>query len=108
MLQFTYATVTLVQTTRGAQIDTYGYAAFGLTLIPYAMMSLVNLISALTTPSYSTMFMVRNEVMDEAKFDGVVGRLCPEPRSRMDIAIVGVPTISPPSGFDSSREVYFS
>jgi hypothetical protein len=101
VLQFTYATVTLVQTTRGAQIDTYGYAAFGLTVIPYAMMSLVNLISALTTPSYSTIFMVRNEVMDEAiahgaKFDGVVGRLCPDPLSRMDIAIVSVPTDSPP------------
>jgi hypothetical protein len=66
VLQFTYAAVTLVQTTRGAQIDTYGYAAFGLAVVPYAMMSLVNLMSAMMSPSYSTMFMVSNEVMDEA------------------------------------------
>jgi len=100
VLQFTYATVTLVQTTRGAQIDTYGYAAFGLTVVPYAMMSLVNLISALTTPSYSTMFMVNNEVMDEAirhgaRFDGVVGKLRPDSLPQMEIAIISVPNNSP-------------
>jgi hypothetical protein len=97
VLQFTYAAVTLVQTTRAAQIDTYGYAAFGLTVVPYAMTSLVNLMSALTTPSYSTMFMMSNEVVDQAirhgtRFDQVVGRLCPDPLSPVDIAIVSVPT----------------
>jgi hypothetical protein len=110
VLQFTYATVTLVQTTRGAQIDTYGYAAFGLTVVPYAMMSLVNLMSALTTPSYSTLFMVNNEVMDEAirhgaRFDGVVGRLCPDSLSGMDIAIISVPNDSPPLSSPTPAEI---
>jgi hypothetical protein len=31
------------------QLDTFGYAAFGLTVVPYA---LVNLISNITTPDY--------------------------------------------------------
>lgn len=110
VLQFTYATVTLVQTTRGAQIDTYGYAAFGLTVVPYAMMSLMNLMSALTTPSYSTLFMVHNEVMDEAirhgaRFDGVVGRLCPDSLSGMDIAIISVPNDSPPLSSPTPAEI---
>lgn len=111
VLQFMYAVVTLIETIRGAQITTYGYAAFGLTVVPYAMMSLVNLMSALATPAYATMLMVRNEVMEEAEkrheaqFDGVVGSLVPDPMPQMDVARVsGQASVSPPTEPSSNEK----
>ncbi|KAM0302176.1 hypothetical protein ACHAO8_011611 [Botrytis cinerea] len=84
IIQLIYATTTLYQS-RGNQITIYGYAAFGLTVVPYAIMSLVNLISALVTPDYPALFMVGSDIMDEAirrgaMFDGVVGRLVLDPQ----------------------------
>ena len=72
--------VTLYQT-QGDQIERYGYAAFGLTVIPYLVMSVVNLLSTILTPEYSTLYMVESLVMEEARrrdgayFTGAVGRL---------------------------------
>ena len=66
---------------RGNQIEVYGYAAFGLTVSPYLVMSVVNLIGNLISPEYSTMYLVNSSIMEEATrhpgcyFDGVVGRL---------------------------------
>jgi hypothetical protein len=65
---------------RGDQINRYGYAAFGLTVIPYALMSIINLIAGLMTPTYQSLYMVSSWEMEEAKaqhgrFDGVVGRV---------------------------------
>jgi hypothetical protein len=64
----------------GDQINRYGYAAFGLTVIPYALMSIINLIAGLLTPTYHTLYMVSSWEMEEAKaqhgrFHGVVGRV---------------------------------
>lgn len=42
LIQLGFSTYTLYRT-RGDQIDKFGYASFGLTTIPYAYMSLVNL-----------------------------------------------------------------
>ncbi|KAF8244407.1 hypothetical protein K440DRAFT_666530 [Wilcoxina mikolae CBS 423.85] len=81
--------VTIVQTmssaitvyrTRGDQIQRYGFAAFGLTVLPYAMMSFVNLVGNLATPTYATLYLVRSQRMIEAKrrgakFDGVIGKI---------------------------------
>ena len=80
--QLIYAVVTLYQSC-GNQIDTFGYSAFGLTVIPYALMSLVNLIGNLVTPEYHALHLVASDVMYEAIrrgacFDGVVGRLVPD------------------------------
>jgi hypothetical protein len=80
--QLTYATSTLYQT-RKNQIDTFGYSAFGLTVIPYALMSLINLLGNILTPDYHALYLVASDVMDEAmrrgaRFDGVVGRLAPD------------------------------
>ena len=49
IVQLGYATVTLYQS-RGNQIEHYGYAAFALTVIPYAIMSLINLLGNILTP----------------------------------------------------------
>jgi hypothetical protein len=65
------------------QLERYGYAAFGLTVIPYVTMSLVNLIAHLATPHYSAMYLVHSPEMDEAIerggiFEGAVGRAEPK------------------------------
>ena len=77
VIQLSYACVTLYRS-RGDQISRYGFAAFGLTVIPYAIMSLVNLIANILSPDYPSLYMVRSEVMVEAErrgglFDGTVG-----------------------------------
>jgi hypothetical protein len=77
--QLLYATFTLYRT-RGDQIQKYGYAAFGLTVIPYAIMSLINLVANIVTPDYPSIYLVRSNVMAEAelrnaRFIGTVGVL---------------------------------
>ncbi|MCJ1373297.1 hypothetical protein MMC20_004525 [Loxospora ochrophaea] len=77
IFQTLYASFTLYQT-RGDQLQRYGYAAFGLTVAPYLVMSIVNLTSTVLTPDYSTVYLVQSPVMEEAIkrggfFEGVVG-----------------------------------
>ena len=80
IFQALYACATLYET-RGDQIERYGYAAFGLTVAPYLVMSIINLIGTVLTPDYSTVFMVESEIMEEARqhegacFQGAVGKL---------------------------------
>ena len=85
IFQTLYASATLYQT-RGDQIQRYGYAAFGLTVAPYLIMSIVNLLSTVLTPDYPCLYLVRSEIMDEAarregaKFEGMVATLRSDPR----------------------------
>jgi hypothetical protein len=81
--QVGFACFTLYQT-RSNQIEEYGYAAFGLTVIPYAIMSLLNLTANLLTPEYPTFFMVHSDYLDvvnqrtkETQYDGTVGTIVP-------------------------------
>ena len=80
VFQTLYASATLYGA-RGNQIERYGYAAFGLTVAPYLVMSIVNLVSTILTPNYPTTFMVESEIMreaarrDGARFNGAVGML---------------------------------
>jgi hypothetical protein len=65
---------------RGDQITHYGYAAFGLTVIPYIIMSVLNLLAQAVTPDFPTFYLVHSAEMEEAQrrggvFDGVVGSL---------------------------------
>lgn len=57
ILQICYGSFELYQG-RGAQIAKFGYAAYSLTVIPYILMSLINLIASLCRPDYSTLYMV--------------------------------------------------
>lgn len=41
------------------QIPNLGYAAYSLTIIPYILMSLINLVACMCQPQYPTMFLVR-------------------------------------------------
>jgi hypothetical protein len=65
---------------RGIQLTQYGYAAFGLTVIPYIIMSVLNLIAQAVTPDFPTFYLVHSEELEEARrrggvFDGVIGSL---------------------------------
>ncbi|KAF8534892.1 hypothetical protein BDD12DRAFT_809002 [Trichophaea hybrida] len=56
------------------------YGSYRLTVVPYGLMSLVNILSAIFSPSYPSVYMVDSSVMREARrrggiFDGVVGEL---------------------------------
>lgn len=86
-LQGAWSSIVLYKT-RGDQIDRYGFAAFGLTVAPYAVMSTVNLLANLVTPTYPAMFMIRTPAMEEAEheggfFEGHIGdvELVTDPRS---------------------------
>ena len=104
--QIIYAGTTLWQS-RWDQIDRYGYAAFGLTVTPYLVMSLINLLAQLLTPDYETLFLVTSEISDEAErrgglFQGAVARLKPPEH----VGPVGIFTRSPPISADSSPTLY--
>ena len=73
---------TLYQT-RGNQINKYGYASFGLTVAPYAIMSVVNLLGSLSRPDYDAIYLVGSPTMIEERrrkgldgyYDGIVGEV---------------------------------
>ena len=83
LVQLLYASFTLFRTTKG-EVDQYGFAAPGLTVIPYAIMSALNLVASLVAPHYPTLYLVRSEVMEEAErrtglpFNYVVGKVVDE------------------------------
>ena len=65
---------------RGSQIDHYGFAAFGLTVVPYMVVSVINFLGSLLTSEYETIYMVHSSTMDEmiargGHIDGAVGSL---------------------------------
>ena len=51
---------------RGEQIQKYGYAAFGFTVVPYAVMSVVNLLANLFISEYPCLYLVSSPDMEEA------------------------------------------
>lgn len=69
--QILYACYQLSETSQ-PQIVKFGYAAYQLTIIPYAIMSLINLIAALCQPEFPTMLLVHQgpPVTPEAQAGG--------------------------------------
>ncbi|CCX32014.1 Similar to hypothetical protein THITE_2145780 [Thielavia terrestris NRRL 8126]; acc. no. XP_003655037 [Pyronema omphalodes CBS 100304] len=56
------------------------HSSYQLTMIPYGLMSLLNILCGILTPSYPAVYMVKNSVMEEAMrrggvFDGIFGEL---------------------------------
>lgn len=81
--QLIYSSITIYRT-RGNQIDRYGYTAFGLSVFPYTVMSLVNLVCVATLGEYSRVYIIRTKIMEEAKdrggiFHEAIGDLLEEP-----------------------------
>lgn len=82
VVQVFFASFTLYRS-RGDQLKQYGYAAFGLTVIPYIIMSIFNLFGNVLNPDYPTLYLVRSPEMREAEnrgghFDGVIGTVVEE------------------------------
>lgn len=81
-----YFTISTLVKTRGDQISRYGYAAFGLTVVPYLLVSTVNLLGLLITPTYDRVYLIETSIMEEAisregRFDHIIGELVKhEPR----------------------------
>lgn len=78
LVQIIYAFATLYRT-RGNQLKQYGYAAYGLTMIPHIIMSVFNLAGNMMTHDFPTIYMVRSSTMTRAEgssrggnFGGVV------------------------------------
>ena len=72
--------VTTIYRAQGDQTTRYGYAAFGLTVTQYALMSPINLLGNLVCPQYPALYLVRSKEMDEAieegaTVEGYVGEL---------------------------------
>jgi len=44
---------------RGSQFETYGYAAYSLTVVPFVAMSLLNLVATICEPQYSHTYFVK-------------------------------------------------
>ncbi|KAJ7603976.1 hypothetical protein DFH06DRAFT_1255598 [Mycena polygramma] len=82
LVQGIYSSFTLYKT-RGGQVNRYGYAAFGLTVLPYTVMTLFNLIGNVLTPDYQSLYLVESPTLLEARrrpdavFNGVIGKLIP-------------------------------
>lgn len=68
LLQVIWGSMTLYKA-RGDQLDLYGYAAFGLSVTPYVMMSIANIAANFFMPQYPAMFLVHTPDMDEARKD---------------------------------------
>lgn len=58
--QILYGVFQLYQTS-GPQIKKFGYAAYQLTIIPYTIMSVINLIASLCEPEFPAVFLVRRD-----------------------------------------------
>lgn len=58
IVQILYGCFELYTSGGGKQLERYGYAAYSLSVIPYILMSLSNLISSLFTPQYPTLYLV--------------------------------------------------
>ena len=79
-----YSIISYIGTEKYQKKRINDYAAFQLTLIPYGLMSLLNILCGLVTPTYPTVYMIDSTIMREAKgrgwtFDGTVGELCEYP-----------------------------
>ena len=84
LIQLISGATTLFRT-RGDETTRYGYAAFGLTVIPYMVMSLINLTGSFLTPHYESLYLVHSPELEEARsrggvFDGTIGKILPSDR----------------------------
>ncbi|KAI0948199.1 hypothetical protein AcW1_009779 [Taiwanofungus camphoratus] len=67
--------------TRGDQIDRFGYAAYGLSVVPYAIMTMVNLICTAIIGEVPCCYVLRTPILQKAEqcpgaiFNGAIGHL---------------------------------
>jgi hypothetical protein len=96
LAQLVSSSITLYRA-RGDQLNQYGYAAFGLTVLPYVTMSIVNFVGNMVTPNYQPVYLVNSAELEEAKvrggdFDGTVGKIVQLPSSTAEGNYSGIAT----------------
>jgi hypothetical protein len=64
IVQIIFGIYTLYRT-RGNQVERFGYAAYGLTVTQYALMSIINLAGNLLRPDYTSMYIVGSNASDD-------------------------------------------
>ncbi|KAL9050122.1 MAG: hypothetical protein Q9162_006828 [Coniocarpon cinnabarinum] len=106
LFQTLYAASTLYHV-RADQLDRYGFAAYGLTVTHFAVMSLLNVGAHLATPDYPSMFMLRTDTMAEAerlggRFSGEVGRVVADQGKQGKSAIASLDTPETVTSFDET------
>lgn len=111
LTQLGFACATLYRA-RGSQLQQYGYAAFSLTVMPYAIMSFINLTGNLVMPNYPAVYMIRSEVMEEAKarggrFDGTIGFMPTSTDDEEGQQIGGADTVLFDGGDDETDIVFY-
>ena len=115
IIQTLFAIVSLYKAT-GDQIHQLGYAAFGLTVAPYLLMSFVNVLSGAFCPEYPSLFLIESSVLLEARsrpgarLDATVGilveadedalKLAPT-RSDKILSLLGRPLVFQPENIHS-------
>ena len=77
--QVIFSSITIYRA-RGDQIEKYGYAAYGLSVYPYALMSVANLLKLLVCGRYPYAYVLRTDTLVEEEkkggvFEGAVGKL---------------------------------
>jgi hypothetical protein len=77
--QISYAAYELLRVT-GDHFERFGYSAFSLTVVPYLVMSFVNLVGNLATPVYPSIHMISTSTLREAQlrknvFTGAIGSI---------------------------------
>ncbi|KAL8341063.1 hypothetical protein RB601_006928 [Gaeumannomyces tritici] len=109
ILQLIFSVTTLYQA-QGSQLERFGYAAYGLSVAPYAWMTLLNLLASLACPEYDRTYIVGSQGLDdlerrleaagsEAKkrfqVTGVISRLGPSADERLQVFHKGKSALLP-------------
>ncbi|GAB1315901.1 hypothetical protein MFIFM68171_06111 [Madurella fahalii] len=103
VVQTASAGITLYRT-RGDQIDRYGFTAFGLTVVPYLIMSIINFFAHIAIPKYRALFVVQSDIFEEAVArsghstppPAIVGKL--PPGEHPNLGLLDVDLESDPTG----------
>jgi hypothetical protein len=93
LAQIMFATVSVYKS-RGDQFERYGYAAFSLTVLPFAVMSFANLVADILSLDYARLYLVETLELIEAQergavVMGVVGKLQTEEEPTMGVTFQG-------------------
>lgn len=99
---------------QGLQIERFGYAAYGLTVLPYMIVSVINFVGSLLTKEYDMVYLVHSSIMDEmisqgGSVDGVIGSVEPptevlaEPDTPLSTSPIPLPR-EPPSLLQSEGD----
>jgi hypothetical protein len=66
IVQIVYASYAIALDS-GDEFQRYGYTSFSITVVPYIVMSFVNLLGNLVTPAYTNIYLIQTSALEEAR-----------------------------------------